>query len=104
MANLTYRQSVQQAPASTTTKNAPLTLPEMDGNLKSLNDELALKAPSYSPIFTGIVATDSIVAIKNYVSLSGSIPSSYNALSIGPITVNEGVDITIGDNGSWSIL
>ena len=40
MANLTYRQATQQAPASTTTKNASLTSQEIDGNFKSLNDEL----------------------------------------------------------------
>jgi len=40
MANLTYRQSIQEAPPSTTTKNATLTSQEIDGNFKSLNDEL----------------------------------------------------------------
>ena len=40
MANLTYRQATQEAPVSTTTKNAALTSQEIDGNFKSLNDEL----------------------------------------------------------------
>ena len=44
MANLTYRQAIQQAPAGTTTKNATLTSQEIDGNFKSLNDELITKA------------------------------------------------------------
>ena len=44
MANLTYRQATQEAPVSTTTKNATLTSQEIDGNFKSLNDELITKA------------------------------------------------------------
>ena len=54
MANLTYRQAIQQAPADTTTKNASLTSQEIDGNFKSLNDELIAKAPLVSPGFSGV--------------------------------------------------
>ena len=54
MANLTYRQATQEAPVSTTTKNATLTSQEIDGNFKSLNDEPITKAPLVSPSLSGV--------------------------------------------------
>lgn len=38
MANITYRQTPQTAPGTTTTKGLPLSSAEIDGNFKSLND------------------------------------------------------------------
>lgn len=65
MANLLYRASVTPVtPATTTAKDAPLTNLEVDGNFKSLNDELVLKAPLASPTFTGDVAVDSTTSLK----------------------------------------
>ncbi|MHB8123833.1 MAG: hypothetical protein ACYDG4_17045 [Desulfuromonadaceae bacterium] len=55
MANIKYRisQDVANVPASTTVKGSPLTNIEVDGNFKSVQDDLALKAPIASPTFTG---------------------------------------------------
>lgn len=33
-----------------------------------------------------------------------TIPSFYNASSVGPLTIDEGVQITINDSANWSIL
>jgi hypothetical protein len=56
MANILYRASTAPTvPGSTTAKTTPLTNLEIDGNFKSLNDELILKAPLASPTFTGTV-------------------------------------------------
>ncbi len=33
-----------------------------------------------------------------------AIPSFYNASSVGPITIGEGVNVTINDSANWSIL
>lgn len=33
-----------------------------------------------------------------------TIPSFYNASSLGPLTIDEGVQITINDSANWSIL
>lgn len=38
------------------------------------------------------------------VSSNTTIPSYYNAYSAGPLTVGEGVDITLNDNANWSVL
>lgn len=70
MANLTYRQAAQVAPSSTTTKNAPLTSAEIDGNLKSLNDELVLKAPLASPTLTGTPVAPTATAGTNTTQIA----------------------------------
>ena len=65
MANLTYRQSIQDAPSSTTTKNATLTSQEIDGNFKSLNDELITKVALVSPGFSGVPTAPTATAGTN---------------------------------------
>ena len=70
MANLTYRQSIQEAPSSTTTKNAALTSQEIDGNFKSLNDELITKAPLVSPGLSGVPTAPTATAGTNTTQLA----------------------------------
>jgi hypothetical protein len=64
MANLTYRASTAATtPSSTTAKGTPLTNLELDGNLKSLNDDLALKATTTS-LTSGLqTASDNATAL-----------------------------------------
>lgn len=70
MANLTYRQSIQETPSSTTTKNATLTSQEIDGNFKSLNDELITKAALVSPGFSGVPTAPTATAGTNTTQLA----------------------------------
>ena len=70
MANLTYRQATQEAPVSTTTKNAALTSQEIDGNFKSLNDELITKAPLVSPGLSGVPTAPTATAGTNTTQLA----------------------------------
>ena len=70
MANLTYRQATQEAPVSTTTKNASLTSQEIDGNFKSLNDELITKAPLVSPGLSGVPTAPTATAGTNTTQLA----------------------------------
>lgn len=70
MANLTYRQATQVAPVSTTTKNATLTSQEIDGNFKSLNDELITKAPLVSPGLSGVPTAPTATAGTNTTQLA----------------------------------
>lgn len=70
MANLTYRQAIQQAPAGTTTKKASLTSQEIDGNFKSLNDELITKAPLVSPGLSGVPTAPTATAGTNTTQLA----------------------------------
>lgn len=54
MANLLYRSTTTPTtPTSTSVKNAPLTNLEVDANFKSIDNDLALKAPLNSPVLSG---------------------------------------------------
>lgn len=65
MAYLLYRASSgATTPAETSVKGTPLNNLEVDGNFKSINDDLALKAYIASPTFTGDVAINSTTALK----------------------------------------
>lgn len=48
--------------------------------------------------------TDAINMNPSTISAAQTIPSGYNAYSAGPLTIGEGVEITINDNANWSIL
>ena len=55
MAEVTYRTTSPNVPTSTTTKNTPLTYEEMDGNLKSVVDDIQTakdQALAWSIIFS----------------------------------------------------
>lgn len=72
MANLLYRSSsTPTVPASTTVKNAPLTNLEIDGNFKSVNDDLANK-----PTLTGSGASGTWS-----ISISGNAATATTATS-----------------------
>ena len=54
----------------------------------------------------GIISSEesAIVMNPNSISRDTTIPSNYNARTIGPtITVNDGVSVTISSNGEWTI-
>jgi hypothetical protein len=38
------------------------------------------------------------------VASSYTIPDGYNAMSVGPITINSGVTVTIGTGEAWAIV
>jgi len=37
------------------------------------------------------------------ITANFAIGSNYNAASVGPITISDGVTVTVGDNATWSI-
>ena len=50
------------------------------------------------------VSPDSPVRLNtNRITSNLSIPTGYNAASAGPITVDDGVTVTISDHSTWSI-
>ena len=65
MANLTYKQSVQVAPSSTTTKGTLLTAAEVDGNLKSLNDDIQTRLLKAGGNLTGVVNWNGVASIAS---------------------------------------
>jgi hypothetical protein len=49
-------------------------------------------------------ASNGIVINKQTVATSFSIPSGYSAMSSGPITINNGISITVPDGSRWVVL
>ena len=55
----------------------------------------------------GFVQQDSSLPFwlnKGNVLVSYTIPDGYNAMSFGPITIDDGVTVTIGSGETWTIL
>jgi hypothetical protein len=48
--------------------------------------------------------TDPIKLNGNTISSNYSIPTGYNGLSAGPVTIADGITVTIADGSSWSIV
>jgi len=51
-----------------------------------------------------VAASNGLILNNTTVSTSYSIPSSYNASSVGPITVASGVSVTIPSGSRWLVL
>lgn len=50
------------------------------------------------------VSPDSPVRMNSRsISAALTIPSAYNAASVGPIAIAEGISATVSDNATWSI-
>ena len=77
MANIKYRQSATPTvPTATTVKGTPLTNLEVDGNFKSLNDDIATKATPAS------VAAAQAAAISYTDSTALTVTADAVALAI----------------------
>jgi hypothetical protein len=51
-----------------------------------------------------LVATNGIVVNSATVSADYTIPTGSNAMSAGPVTVSDGVTVTVSDDSNWVIL
>lgn len=70
-ANITYRSATAGTPpGSTTNKNAPLTNAEIDGNFKSILNDVDLKAPINSPTFTGTPSVPNPAAYDSSLTIA----------------------------------
>ena len=49
-------------------------------------------------------ATNGIFVNANTVSSNFTIPTNYNALSVGAITVNAGVSVTVPASSNWKVI
>lgn len=93
MANILFRvSSTAPIPASTTVKNAPLTNIEVDGNFRSVNEDLAnivnvllpLKANLASPDFTGTPTAPTATAGTNTTQVATTAFVSTATSSLAP--------------------
>ena len=51
-----------------------------------------------------VLANNGLVANNQQVTVSVTLPSGYSASSVGPITVNTGITVTIPSGSRWVIL
>lgn len=75
-------------------KGSPLTNNEVDDNFVNLNTELGTLGAIQNIFYENgkIVTTDY------------TIPNTKNVVSAGPITIADGVTVTIDDGGEWTIV
>ena len=63
----------------------------------------ALAAQVYAGIAQATNPDSPIRLNPREITANFAVGSNYNAASVGPITVGEGVTVTVGDNATWSI-
>jgi len=51
-----------------------------------------------------VLANNGLVVNNNTVTVSVTIPAGYSASSVGPVTLNTGVTVTVPSGSRWVIL
>jgi hypothetical protein len=51
-----------------------------------------------------VLANNGLVVNNNSVTVSISVPTGYSASSVGPITVNSGITVTVPSGSRWVVL
>ena len=51
-----------------------------------------------------VLANNGLVVNNNTVTVSITIPTGYSASSVGPISVNSGITVTIPSGSRWLVL
>ena len=91
-----------QAPATITT-NVTWTLPSVDG---SSGQFLSTNGSGTLSWATGGGGGGSSVILENQRTISSNytITDGYNGLSVGPVTINTGVTVTVGTDERWVVM
>ena len=53
---------------------------------------------------SGGLSIAGLIANATTVSTSYSLPSGYSALTVGPMTINSGVTVTVPSGSRWVVL
>jgi len=53
---------------------------------------------------TGASGGEAFFLNETTINTSYTVPANYNAGSFGPITIANGVTVTVGDGSAWSIV
>jgi hypothetical protein len=73
-------------------------------NLYTSNAKLLYKPSTGDLKASQLVATNGLVVNSNAVSTSYTIPTNYNAMSAGTVTINNGVTVTVPSGSRWVIV
>lgn len=88
---------------SLSSTNVAAALAELDGDVSSTNSSVASISSSLT-LKADLVANGTIVQNSQSISSSFTFPSNKNGVSSGPITIADGVIVTIPDGSAWSIV
>ena len=76
-----------------------------DVNLASLANGDIIRYNSTTGQFENTKDLDAIIKLNpQTISTDMSIPSGYNGMTVGPVTVANGITVTIADGSAWSIV
>jgi hypothetical protein len=53
---------------------------------------------------TGGLSVAGLIANATTVATSWSIPTGYSAITVGPMTINSGVTVTVASGQRWVVL
>ena len=53
---------------------------------------------------TGGLTVAGLIANATTVSVSFSMPSGYSAMTVGPMTINSGITVTVPSGSRWVVL
>jgi hypothetical protein len=72
------------------------------------NDRLGIgtTSPSSALDVNGTITASSAPFFRNVPTISANytITSSYNEMSVGPITINSGITVTVNSGATWTII
>ena len=92
-----------QAPA-TVASNVTWTLPNADGTSGQVLSTNGSGALSFSTIDSPAKANGSIIVNNTTISSNYTFDSGYNGFSVGPITINSGVSVTVPSGQRWVVV
>jgi len=74
--------------------------------IKNTNSLCSVQLNDAGPVIDGSVSVRNTPFYRNTSTISSNytITSAYNEMSIGPITINEGITVTVNSGGTWTII
>jgi hypothetical protein len=99
-----FAQEIIVTPSGTlSSTNLAAVLAEIDGDISTTNSSVSSLSSSLSAK-ADLVAGGTIVQNSQSITSSFTFPSNKNGVSGGPITIVDGVTVTIPDGSAWSIV
>lgn len=100
MTNLKYRSSSTETPPTTTSvKGSELTIGEFDANMRSISDDIDSRVSK-----SDVAGNGAFLENLNIVSESYTITVGKNAVTAGPIVINNGVVVTVPVGSTWVVI
>ena len=53
---------------------------------------------------TGGMSVAGLICSEQTISVSFTLPSGYNAMMVGPVTISSGITVTVPSGAKWVVL